>query len=326
MTGGMRAAVITGPGEAAIAEVAIPTPGAGELLVALEGCGVCASNIPLWEGRPWFSYPAPPGSPGHEGWGTVQGVGARVSGIREGDRVTLLSYHAYAEFEKVPAKAVVKLPDELSGVPFPGESMGCALNVFKRSDIRSGQRVAVIGTGFLGLIVTALAARKGAEVTALSRRRSALDLAVGHGAAHAVILDDHQRVLEEGATLSGGKGFDRVIEATGHQWPLDLAGELVRERGKVVLAGFHQDGPRSVNVQLWNWKGIDVINAHEREERRYLEGIRAAIEAVQGGAFRPAELVTHSFPLDELSRAYHTLIERPDGFIKGAVRMTRGGK
>jgi len=320
----MRAAVITAPGEAAVTEIAIPTLAGGELLVALEGCGVCASNIPLWEGRPWFSYPAPPGSPGHEGWGTVQAVGSGVRELRPGDRVTLLSYTAYAEFEKVAAKAVVKLPESLEGVPIPGESMGCALNAFRRSDVRAGQRVAVIGTGFLGLICTTLAVRKGAHVTALSRRRSALELAERYGARHTIVMDDHRRVLDAGAALTDGKGFDRVIEATGHQWPLDLAGELVRVRGKVVLAGFHQDGPRSVNVQLWNWKGIDVINAHEREAKRYLQGIREAIAAVEAGYFAPGELVTHSFSLEELGRAYATLIERPDGFIKGAVRMTRG--
>jgi len=54
-----------------------------------------------------------------------------------------------------------------------------------------------------------------------------------------------------------------VIEAAGQQWPLDLATELTRERGRLIIAGYHQDGPRQINMQLWNWRGLDVINAHE---------------------------------------------------------------
>ena len=54
----------------------VPGPGEGQVLVELEGCGVCGSNLPLWEGRPWFSYPLEPGAPGHEG-GQSEGEGWR---------------------------------------------------------------------------------------------------------------------------------------------------------------------------------------------------------------------------------------------------------
>lgn len=100
-----------------------------------------------------------------------------------------------------------------------------------------------------------------------------------------------------------------------------LAGELVRERGKVIIAGFHQDGARQVNIQLWNWKGIDVINAHEREAKIYLEGIRAGIAAVEAGLFDVSDLVTHAFGLEELALAYQALDQRPEGFIKAMVRI-----
>ena len=317
----MRAAVITGPRQAGLVEVPRPEPATGELVVKLEGCGVCASNIPLWEGRPWFQYPALPGAPGHEGWGRVAALGAGVIGLSEGDRVTFLSYQAYAEYDRVSAEAVVRLPADLDAVPFPGESIGCAVNVFRRSDIRKGQTVAVIGTGFLGIIFTALAAVRGARVVAISRRQSALDLARSYGAEETVLLDDHQRVIERVREIAGDTGCDRVLEATGHQWPLDLAGELVRERGKIVIAGYHQDGLRQVNLQLWNWKGIDVINAHERDPRVYIEGIRQGIAAVESGVIRPGDLVTHHFELSDLALAYNALTERPDGFIKGMITV-----
>ena len=72
--------------------------------------------------------------------------------------------------------------------------------------------------------------------------------------------------------LTGGAFCDRVIEAVGKQWPLDLAAELTRERGRLIVAGYHQDGPRQVNMQLWNWRGLDVINAHERDPEVYMRG------------------------------------------------------
>lgn len=317
----MQAAVILGPEQAGLIALPLPEPAPGEIVVRIEGCGVCASNIPLWEGRPWFNYPALPGAPGHEGWGRVHSLGAGVSGFSEGDRVTLLSYNAYAEYDKVPARSVVKLPAALDAIPFPGESIGCAMNVFRRSDIRAGQTIAVIGAGFLGMIFTVLAVCTGARVIALSRRQSALDLARRQGADETVLLDDHQRVIERVREIAGEQGCDRVVEATGHQWPLDLAGELVREGGRIIIAGFHQDGVRQVNIQLWNWKGIDVINAHERDPERYIQGITAGIEAVEAGLFNVKELVTHDFELGNLAQAYRTLVERPDGFIKGMISM-----
>jgi hypothetical protein len=96
--------------------------------------------------------------------------------------------------------------------------------------------------------------------------------------------------------LTGGAFCDRVIEAVGKQWPLDLSAELTRERGRLIIAGYHQDGPRQVNMQLWNWRGLDVINAHERDPEVYLAGIRAAVAAVTSGRLDPRPLYTHVYP------------------------------
>ena len=73
----MRAARIVAPRQGEIDEIAVPEPGAGEVRIQVDGCGVCGSNLPLWRGRPWFHYPIDPGASGHEGWGRVDQVGAR---------------------------------------------------------------------------------------------------------------------------------------------------------------------------------------------------------------------------------------------------------
>ena len=112
---------------------------------------------------------------------------------------------------------------------------------------------------------------------------------------------------------------ERVLEVVGAQWPLDLAGELTRIRGRLIVAGYHQDGPRQVNMQLWNWRGIDVINAHERDPAVYIQGIREAVQAVSSGVLNPSRLYTHTFPLDQLDQAFRIMEERPDGFLKALV-------
>jgi threonine dehydrogenase-like Zn-dependent dehydrogenase len=315
----MHAAVLDAPGQVRLAAVAVPQPGPRQVRVRLEGCGVCASNLTPWAGTEWMEFPTEPGSLGHEGWGVVDAVGDGVEGVSVGDRVAALSYHSYAEYDVAEADAVVPLPPSLAGQPFPGEPLGCAMNILRRSGIEAGQTVAVVGIGFLGAILTRLAAQAGARVIAVSRRPFSLDVARDMGAAETIPMDDHRRIIARVKEMTDGVFCDRVIEAVGKQWPLDLAAELTRERGRLIVAGYHQDGPRQVNMWLWNWRGLDVINAHERDPEVYVAGIREAVDAVASGRLDPSRLYTHSFPLSRLGEALDATRDRPDGFLKALV-------
>jgi len=315
----MRAAVLTGPGRIAIERVAVPEPGPGEVRVRLEGCGVCASNLTPWAGPDWMRFPTPPGELGHEGWGVVDAVGAGVTAVTPGTRVAALSYRSYAEYDVAAAAAVVPLPPALDGLPFPGEPLGCAFNIFARAEVRAGQTVAIVGIGFLGALLTRLASAAGARVIAISRRPESLALARAMGAAETVAMDDHQTIIDQVRALTDGRFCDRVIEAVGKQWPLDLAGELTAERGRLIVAGYHQDGPRQVNMWLWNWRGIDVVNAHERDPAVYVAGIREAVDAVASGRIDPAPLYTGRYPLERLGEALDATRDRPGGFVKALV-------
>jgi threonine dehydrogenase-like Zn-dependent dehydrogenase len=315
----MQAAVFTGPQRLHIASLASPEPGPHDVRVRLEGCGVCASNLPVWEGRPWFTYPLAPGAPGHEGWGRIDAVGQEVHGLAIGTRVALLSFHAYATYDLAPAEAVVPLPACLDGMPFPGEVLGCAMNVLRRSEICPGQTVAIIGIGFLGALLTSLASQAGARVLAISRRAFALEVAQQCGAAVTLGLHDPHQVLTQVKALTDDIGCDRVIEAVGLQESLDLAGELTRVRGRLIIAGYHQDGLRQVNMQLWNWRGFDVINAHERDPAVALEGMRLAVEAVARGTLNPIPLYTHTAQLEQLPMVFAAMQQRPDGFLKACI-------
>src|SRR5438270_7512477 len=175
--GTMRAAILVGAGRVQVATVERPIPRAGTVRVRLEGCGVCASNLAPWAGAEWMKFPTEPGALGHEGWGVVDAIGDGVDGLSTGERVAALSYNSYAEYDVANADALVRIPDALAGQPFPGEPLGCAMNIFRRSDISAGQTVAIVGIGFLGAILTRLAAEAGARVIAVSRRPYSLDVA-----------------------------------------------------------------------------------------------------------------------------------------------------
>jgi threonine dehydrogenase-like Zn-dependent dehydrogenase len=298
----------------------LPAVGPGQILVRLQGCGICGSNVPVWEGRPWFEYPLAAGAPGHEAWGIIEAAAGDVGDFDIGERVAILSYHGFAEFDVADASAAVRLPMELEERPFPGEPLACAMNVFRRCGIQADQNVAIVGVGFLGALLTQLAVDAGARVIAVSRRNDALLVARQFGASDCLSIAEGstlQRIRE----LTGGAGCECVIEATGHQEPLDLAGEAVAVRGRLVIAGYHQDGSRQINLQSWNWRGIDVINAHERDPRVYVEGMRSAVEAVSSGRLKPWSLITHRYHLNELDQALEATRTRPSGFMKAIVHM-----
>ncbi len=278
----MRGAVVAAPGVVRLERVPLPQPAEGEVLVRLEGCGVCGSSLPVWQGRPWFRYPLPAGSPGHEAWGELE----------RGGRVAVLTERGFAEWAVVPRESVVPLPAALDGLPFPGEALACAVNVFRRSAVRAGDTVAVVGVGFLGSAVALLCARAGAEVVRVRRGTEVEALA---------------------------ERCARVIEAAGTQSALDTASGLVAEGGRLVIAGFHQDGPRTVDLQSWNWRGIDVVNAHERDPLVYVEGMRSAAALAATGDLDLEALVTHRFSLASVRAAFEAAHSRPPGFVKAWV-------
>jgi threonine dehydrogenase-like Zn-dependent dehydrogenase len=313
------AATVVSPMQTRVREVPLPDLGPNDVRVRLQGCGVCASNLPVWEGRPWFDYPREAGAPGHEGWGLVDGIGTGVTDLEIGERVAMISGHAYAEYDIAARDCVVPLPEELDDEPFPGEPFGCAMNIFERSQIQSGHRVAVVGAGFLGLLLTQLAADAGADVVVLSHRPFALQLAASMDAAETVLTRDDGVDVEQAMAIADGKGFDRVIEVSGTQRALDLASEICAEHARLIIAGYHQDGLRQVNMQQWNWRGLDVVNAHERAVDRYVSGVQKAIAAALEGRLDPFPLLTHTVSLQSIDHSFTLMRDRPDGFVKALL-------
>ncbi len=314
----MRSAVLVAPRRFELREVPLPQPLPHQVRVRVEGCGVCGSNLSPWQGRPWFHYPLPAGAPGHEAWGRVDLVGRDVRGVQVGDRVAGVSQCGFAEYDLFEQSGLVVLPDKLDGEVVPAEPLGCAMNAFRRCRIRAGHDVAVVGIGFFGALLVSLAAAAGARVIAVSRRPFSRDLAREMGADETLAFDDPdlaERIFE----LTSARGCDRVVEAIGNQAALDLASQLTCLHGRLIIAGLHQDGPRQVDMLLWNWRGLDVVNAHEREPVAQVEGMRSALAAMTRGDLDPGPLYTHRVPLERIDDAFNALESRDEGFVKGLV-------
>jgi threonine dehydrogenase-like Zn-dependent dehydrogenase len=74
-------------------------------------------------------------------------------------------------------------------------------------------------------------------------------------------------------------------------------------------------------MESWNWKGLDVVNAHERDPVVHREGMRLALEAIAAGHIDPSPLYTHLYPLEDLAQAITVAEERPEGFFKALVTV-----
>ena len=315
-----QAATLIAPRQFELRELPLPETTSGCVRVRIQYCGVCASNVPPYEGRPWFGYPFGPGALGHEAVGIIEDVASDVTGWTVGQRVAFIGERGFAEYEVVRTEALFAIPDGLESERFLAEPLACAMNVYRRSGVTPKSTVAIVGCGFLGSLLAQLAIADGARVFAIGRRPSAVEMAIRAGA-EPVVSTESEATIAKIMELTDGKLCDIVIEATGYQEPLDLAAQLTRIRGRLVIAGYHQDGLRPINLQLWNWRGIDVVNAHERDTAVYLEGMQLAADAMLDGRINPAQLITHQLPLAELGAALEMTAQRPPGFLKAVITL-----
>jgi threonine dehydrogenase-like Zn-dependent dehydrogenase len=315
----MKAAAMVKPGSFSVFDIEIPTPGPNEVLVRVKACGVCSSELGIWKNnnmkveKPLFI--------GHEVSGVVEEVGGDVTQLAPGDRVSVFTEKGgYAEYVTVPEKAVIKIADH---VPFElalGEPIACAMNGTKRSGVQVGDTVVMIGLGFMGgLILQGIKLKGASRIIAIDPREESKELARKLGVD--VILNPNEEDIEKRVIeLTDGLGADVVIESTGYQEPLNLATKLVKIRGRIVIFGYHQGGPRTIDVQTWNWKGLDIVNAHERDPDVYIQGMRTGITLLNNHQLKMEPLVTHYFTIDQINEAFETAAKKPQGFIKAVIR------
>lgn len=291
-----------------------PTPRWDEVLVRVTASGVCASELHTWTTPPAYRVCL-----GHEGVGVVEAIGDRVELVQPGDLVTGLMWPAFSEFVVTRQDLLLKVPRDVAPEVALGEPLGCLVNAVRRTRIELADQVAIVGLGYMGLGMLQLSKLKTPRrLLAVDVRSGALDLAVEFGADEAI------RPGEVPADYLDGRdqpdhGFDVVIEASGTQAGLDLASDLVRQHGVLSIVGFHQGGSRTVDMESWNVKAIDVVNAHVRRTRDHMDSMAIGLELIANGSLDFDRLITHRYRLGEVDRAFADLEAKPAGFIKGIV-------
>ena len=314
----MRYSQLVAPRKSAVAEAPTPEPGRGEALVEVKACGVCASELHPWmDQRPSYPYRM-----GHEPAGIVRAVGPDVTGFKPGDRVTGLFMPAYSDVAVTSQDNLLLLPDGLDFDVALGEPVACLVNAQRRTPVQLADTVALIGLGFMGLgLLQLLKLRGPRKIVAIDVREEAREKAREMGADEVYHPDDvpPHYFITDWSEWEGPNGVDVVIEASGTQPGLTLAGKMVRAHGILSILGFHQGGARQVDVEMWNWKAIDVVNAHVRRHADLMESMRIGLDLIAAGKFSFEPLVSHRFGLEDVDQAFTALLEKPQGFVKAVV-------
>jgi L-iditol 2-dehydrogenase len=303
----MKALVFEEPRRATLRELDVPTIAADEVLLRSRNVGICHSDFELYEGRYIIpvSYPI---IPGHEWSGEVAEVGSAVTSLRKGDRVVgecvvnngddhfgFSISGADAEYFVAKASWLHRIPEELSfsqGAFVEPFSVAYSASV-AAGGIDASDQVAVIGGGPIGLLCTLAAATMGGSVTLIEPQahRGALGLEIG---ARNVIDPTAGDISEQVAELTGGRGFDVVIEAAGAPAAMANAFPIAGLGARVVFVGIDVGGTTAVEIGLIQSKALHVrgiIGSAGMWPR--------TIRFMANSGVDPAPLLTATFPLEE---------------------------
>lgn len=314
----MRYSQMIAPQRSEIVDEPNREPGPGEVLIRVTACGVCASELHPWND----GVTAYPRRFGHEPVGVIEGAGPGVERFGVGDRVTGLFTGAFSDTAIASEDVLLAVPDGLADESAMGEPLACLVNAQRRTPIELADRVALIGLGYMGLGLLQLIKLRGpSAIIAIDVREEARERAAELGADevyHPSEVPD-ECFLTRFGDWDSDRGLDVVVEASGTQPGLTLAGKLVRAHGLLSILGYHQGKPREVDVEMWNWKAIDVVNAHVRRREDLLQSMEIGLALEAKGLIDLGGLVTHRFGLDEVDAAYAALRDKPPGFIKAVV-------
>lgn len=315
----MWQSILIAPKTSELQKRPIPEVKEEELLIKVKLCGVCASEL-----KPWQLANAETEF-GHEVVGEVVALGKDVKTYEVGMRVTGLIYKGFAEYTVAHQSMLTVVPEGLSDEAALGEPVSCVMSGMRRTDIDLGDRVAIIGLGYMGLLALQAALLKGSsEVIAIDTREESRQRALAYGADKVLAPDevDAELLLERWQDIPQKRGLEVVIEAAGNEKALELAGKMVKEHGVLSIVGFHQNNSLAVDMEMWNWKALNVLNAHERRSDYQMDSMCRGLKLIEAGKIKLDPWVSHSFSLNEVDQAYSAILDKPDGFVKGAVRVS----
>jgi threonine dehydrogenase-like Zn-dependent dehydrogenase len=314
----IRSAVLYGPHDFRIENVPAPVPEPDEYLIDVKACGVCHSEIHQWEKKiKNIKYPR---RIGHEVSGIIADRGKNLKKFKPGDRVAVwVDSNGYSEQIVAKEDRVFPLAEDVSYRDAMAEPISCTTNGVNKADIRLGDTVALVGTGFMGLILLQEIKLRGPKmIIAIDVRDEILKKAKELGADILInpLKDDPVKKIMK---LTNDKGVDVSFEVGGVQGTLDLAPEITRMEGKVVIFGYHPGARKIKDLGYWNWMAFDIINAHFRNLDTILDGTRIGMDLLNTKKINMSPLITHTYPLDKIEDAFMAAKKKPKGFIKSVI-------
>jgi NADPH2:quinone reductase len=226
-----------GPEVLKLAELPIPAPGPGQVLIRVEAIGVNFIEIYFRKGQYKATFPLIPGS---EAAGTVEELGPAVNGFKAGDAVASVGVlGSYAEYALVPAAQLVKVPAGLSPEHAAGallQGMTAHYLAYSTHPLKSGETALIhAGAGGVGLLLTQMAARVGARVITTVSSPEKAELSREAGASDVILYTDQDFVAEV-KRITGGRGVDVVYDSVG-KTTFDGSLNCLRPRGLLALFG-----------------------------------------------------------------------------------------
>jgi L-iditol 2-dehydrogenase len=309
MTETMRAARLHGVGDLRVETLGMPQPAARELVVRVEACGICPTDVRKFAIGSRDGYPL---NPGHEWVGAVVEVGAHTSGWSIGQRVAGDTYAGYAEYALLSVEpgawsnGALAIPDDLDAAraTFMEPLADCIHAVHDQAQVRAGSRVCVVGAGQMGLQMVAVAAAAGAGVTVVEPHADRRELARTFGAAETAGASE----LSEAAA-----GSDAVILTVGAAELVPACVAAVAPGGRVVLfAGFGAAPHATLDLDVIHYREVSLVGSEwigtppNQRRERYAE----ALGLIVSGQVPVERLVSGEVGLDGIEEAYAAVREQ----------------
>jgi L-iditol 2-dehydrogenase len=305
----MRAARLHGIGDLRVESLGVPRPGPRDLLVRVEACGICPTDVRKYAIGTHDGYPL---NPGHEWVGIVEAVGPDVTGWSTGERVCGDTYAGYAEYALLSvdpgawSNGAQPVPAELDDVraTFMEPLADCVHAVHDQAQVAAGTRVCIVGAGQMGLQIIAVAAAAGAEVTAVEPHPERRELARELGAATTAGAED----LAEAA-----EGSAAVILTVGAAALVAACVGAVAPGGRVVLfAGFGAEPHATLDLDVIHYREVSLVGSEwigtppNQRRERYAD----ALALIASGQVPVERLVSGEVGLDGIEGAFSAIREQ----------------
>lgn len=339
----MQAAVLVAPKRFEVREVAVPAVGPDDVLIKVDRCGICGTDIHMFNGH--YAADMLPLIPGHEFTGTVYRIGDRVAGLRPGQRVVAdinigcghcyfcrrnevlncrevrqVGIHrdgGFADYVAVPGRLVIAAPDDVApSVLALTEPVACVVRAARKADVRFGQSVVVLGAGPIGnLHVQMMRLVGAAPIIAVEPTPERAALAAQAGADR--VVSDAAETEATVRAMTGGRGADVVIESVGNAALYAKAFELIRPGGHIAAFGI--TGPQD-NVPLRLLDTVLRENSVKGSVAGMGEDMHDALTLLVHKRFDTAPFTASTYPLASIQEAFETLKERP-GALKTQIAI-----